>query len=171
MIFWRNICMASARILILNGPECSPGGGALQPDQSSTNTDVRLQSIEDACASACKAAHLDLEFLQFDKLQTLFQAIVDERESIDAYIISPLQLAVEANSEFALNKSSSAIISQIDKPLIEVHLGNVFSHHANTTAKILNLANANMGLICGLGVRGYLLAITAVAHQLKHKTP
>ena len=52
----------------------------------------------------------------------------------------------------------------ISKPLVEVHITNIHQRSEQYRHSLMSLAAT--GVICGLGVNGYLLAVRAVAEAL-----
>lgn len=85
-------------------------------------------------------------------------------------IISKLQNCKNSNgiilNAAAYSHTSIAIadaVEAIDVPVVEVHISNIFSreeyrHHSFISAK-------SKGMICGLGLEGYTLAISYFLHQ------
>jgi 3-dehydroquinate dehydratase-2 len=57
----------------------------------------------------------------------------------------------------------------IRKPLVEVHITNIHQRSEQYRHSLVSLAAT--GVICGLGVNGYLLAVRAVAEALKQPAP
>jgi 3-dehydroquinate dehydratase-2 len=56
-------------------------------------------------------------------------------------------------------------LTALDRPIVEVHLSNLFKrepfrHHSHISA-------VAVGLICGFGAHGYLLALDAMAERLR----
>lgn len=52
----------------------------------------------------------------------------------------------------------------VELPIIEVHLSNI--HRREEFRRHSYVSQAALGVICGLGVRGYALALTAMADTL-----
>jgi len=52
----------------------------------------------------------------------------------------------------------------VELPVIEVHLTNI--HRREEFRRHSYVSQAALGVICGLGVRGYALALTAMADTL-----
>jgi 3-dehydroquinate dehydratase-2 len=56
-------------------------------------------------------------------------------------------------------------LRSLNKPLIEVHLSNIYRRETFRQHSYVSLAAD--GVICGLGPRGYLLALSALAALLE----
>ena len=57
-------------------------------------------------------------------------------------------------------------VSIHEKPLLELHLNNIFRHDDQPVRPLVD-EGARSGLICGLGRQGYPLAVKAAAGQLE----
>lgn len=137
------------RILVLHGPNLNLLGRR-EPGIYGTTT---LADIDARLAERARAAGATLETFQsnseaelISRVQRLFEA------PVDFVIINP---AAFTHTSVALRDALAAV----KVPFIEVHLSNVFArepfrHHSYFT----DLA---VGLICGLGPRGY-------EHALEH---
>ena len=69
-----------------------------------------------------------------------------------------------ADIEAMCRETCEKLLRTLDKPIVEVHLSNIhqrepFRHHSYVSA-------VAKGVICGLGPRGYTLALEAVAEIL-----
>ncbi|MBI1398137.1 MAG: type II 3-dehydroquinate dehydratase [Betaproteobacteria bacterium] len=141
------------RILVLHGPNLNLLGRR-EPGTYGTTT---LTEINDRLQSLAAAAGASLDTMQSNseadlvgRVQQLFDA------PVDFLIINP---AAFTHTSVALRDA----IAAVRVPFIEVHLSNVFAreafrHHSYFT----DLA---VGMICGLGPRGYELALEyALAH-------
>jgi 3-dehydroquinate dehydratase-2 len=135
------------RILVLHGPNLNLLGRR-EPGIYGTTT---LADIDARLAERARAAGATLETFQSNseseligRVQRLFEA------PVDFIIINP---AAFTHTSVALRDALAAV----KVPFIEVHLSNVFArepfrHHSYFT-------DAAVGLICGLGPRGYELAL------------
>lgn len=135
------------RILVLHGPNLNLLGRREPGIYGSTT----LADIDGRLAERARAAGATLETFQSNseaeligRVQRLFDA------PVDCVIINP---AAFTHTSVALRDALAAV----KVPFIEVHLSNVFArepfrHHSYFT----DLA---VGLICGLGPRGYELAL------------
>lgn len=63
-------------------------------------------------------------------------------------------------------RSAIKMIAHLKKPVVEVHLTNIFRQGDELT-KPLQGPEGEMGFICGLGLHSYLLGIKAVAKRLE----
>lgn len=147
--------MAST-IVVLNGPNLNLLG-TREPHIYGTQT---LADIEKAASAHAKTLGLVTEFHQSNDEGALVTLIQGARGRAQGLIINA----------GALTHTSVALLDAvlgINLPMVEVHLSNLFKreafrHHSYLTP-------AALGLICGFGAQGYLLALDALAHHLKAK--
>lgn len=136
--------------LVLNGPNLN----LLGTRQPSIYGRESLADIEKACRRRAEALKLGLEFRQSNHEGELIDWVQGARGRMAGIVINP---AGYGHSSVAL---LDALVAS-DLPVIEVHLSNIFRreafrHHSYVSA-------AALGVICGLGPRGYLLALDALA--------
>ena len=143
----------AALILVLNGPNLNLLG-AREPEIYGTTT---LADIHLLMNTAGAARGWGIDFRQTNSEGELVDWIQWARENASAIIINA----------GAYTHTSVAILDALraaEKPVIEVHLSNLFQreafrHHSYITP-------AAIGLICGFGARGYVLALDALADVL-----
>ena len=144
---------ATARVLLLNGPNLNPLG-LREPHLYGSQTLAQL------VAHLNQLAHglgLHLSHCQSNAEHQLIDAIHAARTTADFIIINP---AAFTHTSVALRDALLAVAL----PFIEVHLSNVharepFRHHSY-------LADKALGVICGLGAQGYEFALQAAARHL-----
>jgi 3-dehydroquinate dehydratase-2 len=141
------------RILVLHGPNLNLLGRR-EPHVYGTTT---LADVEAGLRRRAEGAGATLESFQSNseaELVARVQALLDA--PVDFVIINP---AAFTHTSVALRDALAAV----KVPFIEVHLSNVFArepfrHHSYFT----DLA---VGMICGLGPQGYLLALERALAQ------
>ena len=142
------------QVLLLNGPNLNMLG-VREPEIYGGLTLAKLcQRLEKLAA----AQSIDLHHFQSNAEHALIDRIHQAMGSIDYIIINP---AAFTHTSVALRDALLAV----GIPFIEVHLSNIharepFRHHSYFSDKA-------QGLISGLGVDGYELALQAVANRLK----
>lgn len=134
------------RILVLNGPNLNLLG-TREPDTYGTQT---LSDLEGLIKTRFK--DIDFRFAQSNHEGELIDYLHEAR-GYDGVV---LNAAAYTHTSIALRDA----IAAIDVPTIEVHLSNVhareaFRHHSM-------LAPVCRGVISGLGMTGYLLAVEAL---------
>jgi 3-dehydroquinate dehydratase-2 len=141
-------------IYVLNGPNLNLLG-IREPEIYGRAT---LADIEKAVTARAQTHGLDVAFRQSNHEGVLVDWIQEAREKGSGVIINP---SAYSHTSVALYDAFKAL----DKPIIEVHLSNprqreAFRHHdyVSLVAK---------GVIEGLGVSGYLLAVDAMAELVK----
>jgi len=149
--------MAEKTLLILNGPNLNLLG-TREPETYGT---VTLAQIEAEAAACANALGYELDFRQTNLEGTLVDW-VQEAETGAAGII--LNAAAYTHTSVALHDAVAAI----SKPVIEVHLSNIFAretyrHHSY-------ISDVAAGVICGFGAHGYILAIDALKSMLRHQS-
>ncbi|AZP71394.1 3-dehydroquinate dehydratase [Pseudomonas poae] len=143
----------SHRVFFLNGPNANLYG----LDKHGTYGSESFASIEARCQSLAATLGLTLDFRQSNHEGVLVDWIQEARLHADAIVINAA----------GLSYSSVPILDALlafDGPIIEAHMSNIwkresFRHHSY-------VSKAATGVIAGLGVLGYQLALTAVAELL-----
>ncbi len=149
--------MTNKTVLILNGP----GLEGLGDYDGNSYGKLGLDRIRTACSDLCNELGIKLDFRQTDDEEKMFKFIAKDSEDFDALIINPVDHSHATTVDFEMYRSAIKMITPLNKPVIEVHIQNIFNPNAETT-KPLQVPEGEMGFICGLGVSSYLLAIRAV---------
>jgi 3-dehydroquinate dehydratase II len=144
-------------IYVLNGPNLNMLG-LREPAIYGRDT---LDDIKGRCAIAAKAHGLTTDFRQ---------------SNIEGELVSWIQEARNKAKGIILNAggythTSVAILDALqaaELPVIEVHLSNIFRRDQFRQHSYISLAAT--GVICGLGAKGYELALDAMAALLSAKT-
>jgi 3-dehydroquinate dehydratase-2 len=144
------------RILILNGPNLNLLG-VREPEIYGREA---LADIEAACRRFGAGHKLEIEFRQSNHEGVLVDWVQEARGQAAAIILNP---AGFTTTSIALLDA----LKMFEGPIIEVHLSNIhrresFRHHSYVSL-------AATGVICGLGSRGYLLALDAVADLIENR--
>lgn len=149
------------KLLVINGPGLADLGNF----DGNSYGNLTLEKIQNECAQLCEKLGATLDFRQTDDEDEMFRAIAKDSDDYDALIINPIGYSRAASVEFELYRSAIKMIAQLKKPVIEVHITNIFKQGAEIT-KPLQVPEGEMGFICGLGINSYLLAIKAVTKRL-----
>jgi 3-dehydroquinate dehydratase-2 len=142
----------SKTITILNGPNLNLLG-TREPEIYGETT---LADIEAQCRETAKKLGLSIDFKQSNHEGELVEW-VQASAADDGLIINA---GAYTHTSVALHDA----LKSVRAPIIEVHLSNIFArepfrHHSYVSP----LAK---GVICGLGPKGYVLAIEALATLL-----
>lgn len=146
----------TAVILVLNGPNLNLLG-ARQPEIYGR---ASLADVEKSCRRRAGELGVGLEFRQSNHEGELIDWIQQARGKMAGIVINP---AGYSHSSVALLDALVAC----DLPVIEVHLSNIFKREAFRHHSFVS--EAARGVICGLGPRGYLLALDALADIIAAK--
>ena len=141
-------------VLILNGPNLNLLG-TRQPEVYGKTT---LCDIEALCEAHGRATGLQVTFQQSNHEGALVDAIHAARGTHDAII---LNAGAYTHTSIALMDA----LASVEIPAIELHLSNVHAReefrHRSYIAKVA------VGIICGFGANGYLLAMDAARLHLQ----
>lgn len=142
-----------ASILVLQGPNLNLLG-TREPDIYGATTLADLH--QNLTTQACQYGY-QLEAFQSNHEGALVDRIHQARGHSDFILINP---AAFTHTSVAIRDALAGVAI----PFIEVHISNVharepFRHHSF-------LSELAVGVICGLGVQGYELALSAAAAQL-----
>ncbi|MHA6893328.1 type II 3-dehydroquinate dehydratase [Ralstonia pseudosolanacearum] len=147
------IAKAAHSVLVLHGPNLNLLG-TREPEVYGATT---LADINAALAERASARGVSLAHFQSNHEGALVDRIQAAKgEGIEFIIINP---AAYTHTSVALRDALAGVAI----PYIEVHLSNVhrrepFRHHSY-------LADQAVGVICGLGWRGYLAALDYIVSQ------
>tara|TARA_R110002074_G_scaffold1324_2_gene7881 strand:- start:2201 stop:2755 length:555 start_codon:yes stop_codon:yes gene_type:complete len=140
-------------VYVLNGPNLNLLG--LREPEIYGNT--TLAGIEKLVATAAKARGVNVLCLQSNHEGELVTWIQEARSMASGLIINP---AAYAHTSIAIHDA----LAMLDIPVVEVHISNVhkreeFRHYSYVSSVVT-------GVICGLGVKGYTLALDAILADL-----
>ena len=140
-------------VYVLNGPNLNLLG-TREPDIYGRTT---LAEIEKLCAEAAGKAGVQTVFRQSNFEGQLIEWVHEAREKAAGIVINP------AGYSF----TSVALLDALKAcglPIVEVHITNIHRREPIYHESLVSLAA--LGVICGLGPRGYALAIEALAAHL-----
>lgn len=137
-------------VAVLNGPNLNMLG-LRQPDTYGRAT---LDDVETLCAETAERMGLAIDFRQTNLEGELISWVQECRGKMAGIVINP---AGYTHTSVALMDALLAC----EVPTIEVHISNIhareaFRHHSY-------ISRVAVGVICGLGIRGYALALQALA--------
>ena len=146
--------MVARPVHILNGPNLNLLGSR-EPEIYGTST---LADIERMCAARLGEYDLEMKFDQSNDEGSLVDMVQTAHSTAGGLI---LNAGAYTHTSIALHDALQAL----EIPAIEVHLSNIFArepfrHHSYISPTV-------QGVICGLGPKGYLLAVDAIATLIK----
>jgi 3-dehydroquinate dehydratase-2 len=145
-------------IAVLNGPNLNMLGSR-EPALYGAAT---LEDVEALCAETAAALDLAIDFRQTNHEGELITWVQECRDRARGIVINP---GGYSHTSIAL---MDAILAA-ELPVVEVHLTNIHAREEFRRHSLISRA-AN-GVICGLGIRGYGLALTAIAEMLLDEEP
>lgn len=151
----------TSKILVLNGPGLADLGRYTGPSFAG----LTLDAIRSDCQAVCDELGLSLDFRQTDDQQEMFRWIAKDSEGFDGVIINPVGHSKAMMETFELYRSAIQIIATLSKPVVEVHISNIFSEVEEVNQR-LHEPEGDMGFVCGFGSCSYTLAIRAIDRKL-----
>jgi len=148
--------MSAKSILVLHGPNLNLLG-LREPEHYGNAT---LDSINHTLSSKAKLANIELETFQSNseaELVTKIQTLASKKT--DFVIINP---AAFTHTSVAIRDALSAV----RVPFIEVHLSNIYAREAFRQHSYFT--DIAIGVISGLGSKGYELALDYAIEQINH---
>jgi len=149
---------AERRLFVLNGPNLNLLGRR-EPDIYGTAT---LADVEQLCRTEAETAGLELVFRQSNAEHALLEWIHEAFEGAAGIIINPAAFTHGSHALYDALKICTC-------PIIEVHLSNPHARSEAWRATSL-ISPVVTGIITGLGVEGYRLAIRAIARRTPART-
>lgn len=139
--------MPQATLFVLNGPNLDHLG-VREPEIYGSDT---LADVERACRGQTDAAGLALRFHQTNAEPEMIGWIHEARIGAAGVVINPAAFSYAAYPILDALK-------MCDCPIVEVHISNIHRREAEWRAKSI-MTQVVTGIISGLGVDGYALAV------------
>ena len=143
------------RIIIINGPNLN----LLGEREQSQYGKLTFEELKEKCLKTSKSLKIDIEFYQSNIEGEIVTKIQDSRNKFDGIIINAA----------GFTHSSVSIRDALDilkKPKIELHISNIYKREEFRQKSLIS--DVVTGIICGLGVNGYILAIKAMQEMIEN---
>lgn len=140
-------------LLVLNGPNLNLLG-TRQPEIYGSTT---LADIEALCRAAGERLSLGIDFRQSNHEGVLIDWIHEARGTHAGIVINA---GAYTHTSVALMDA----IASVELPVAEVHLSNI--HRREEFRHLSYISKVALGMICGFGAQGYVLAIEALNAHL-----
>ena len=141
-------------ILIINGPNLNLLGEREQSQYGS----ITFEQLKKICMDKSKELKLNLDFKQSNVEGEIVTLIQEARKNYDGLIINA---AGFTHTSVAIRDA----VTIFKKPSIELHISNIYKREEFRHKSFLS--DVVTGIICGLGSKGYILAINAMHELLK----
>ena len=142
------------KIIIINGPNLNLLGEREQSQYGS----MSLEKIKEKCEKKTKELKIDVEFFQSNVEGEIVNFIQDTKEKHQGIIINA----------GGYTHTSVAILDAllaVKKPTIELHITNIYKREDFRHKSLIS--KAADGIICGLGVDGYIMALDGIKEIIK----
>jgi len=145
--------MSTAKIAVFHGPNLNLLGTREPEVYGSTTLDDINGLLEDEAQKVsvdiiCRQSNAESELIDW----------IHQSKDVDFIIINP---GAFTHTSIAIRDA----LAGIDVPFIEVHLSNV--HARESFRRHSYFSDLAVGVVCGLGYRGYLYAFDAALNQIK----
>ena len=143
------------KILIINGPNLN----LLGEREESKYGNVTLEQVKKNCESHTKSINVEMEFYQSNIEGEIVTKIQKAKEDFDGIII---------NAAGYTHTSVSILdaLLAIKLPTIEVHITNIYNREEFRKKSLIS--RAVIGIICGFGVNGYIMALDSMKKYLNN---
>jgi|TARA_B000000441_G_scaffold120649_1_gene95292 3-dehydroquinate dehydratase-2 len=146
----------SQKILVINGPNLNLLGTREKDKYGKTS----LSDIQKKCEAHCKKIGLEVDFKQ---------------SNVEGEIVNFIQNSKEKNQGIIINAggythTSVAILDAllaVKKPTIELHITNIYKREEFRHKSLIS--KAADGIICGLGVDGYIMALDGIKNIISNE--
>ena len=153
------------KLLIINGPGLSD----LSNFNEFGHDNLTLEKVQKKCLETCDSLGISVDFCQTDDQAELSNYLLKASKEFDALIINPAAYSNAASLDPDLYASNIEAMVNQKKPVIEVHIANIFQKGVNINSPI-KASEGNVGFVSGFGIHSYDLAIRAVNKQLSQKS-
>jgi len=136
-------------IIIINGPNLNLLGEREQSQYGS----VSFKSLKKMCEDKSKELSINMDFTQSNIEGEIVTEIQNARKKYDGMIIN-------AAGFTHTSVSIRDAIAVFKKPVIELHISNIYKREEFRHKSLIS--DVVTGIICGLGLQGYILAINSM---------
>lgn len=140
------------KILVINGPNLNLLGTRKPDVYGHKNLEEVNTFIDDYFK------RVNLEFFQSNHEGAIIDKMQQSAQEVEGIVINP---GAYTHYSYAIRDA----IEAVDIPVAEVHISNVQGREAFRSQSVISDVCA--GTISGFGIYGYVLAVQALAHQLK----
>jgi 3-dehydroquinate dehydratase-2 len=141
-------------LLVLNGPNLN----LLGQRQPQVYGKATLADVEALCREAAGRLELDIEFRQSNHEGVLIDWLHEAKGRHHGVV---LNAGAFTHTSIALMDA----IASVELPVAEVHLSNI--HRREDFRHLSYVSKVALGMICGFGPHGYVLAMEALAAHLR----
>ena len=145
-----------SKILIINGPNLNLLGEREQSQYGKKD----YKFLEEICLNRAKELKIDLEIKQSNIEGEIVNIIQNSRNIHDGIIINA---GGYTHTSVAIRDS----LNIFKKPIIELHISNIYKREDFRHKSLISAVVT--GIICGLGVNSYILAINSMHEMLKNE--
>jgi 3-dehydroquinate dehydratase-2 len=143
----------AVKIAVLNGPNLNLLG-TREPEIYGHET---LEDVERELRQVGKELRVELEFAQHNSEGDLIERVHGMRGRVDGALVNA---GAYSHTSLALRDA----LAGIGLPFVEVHITNIYAREPERRHSML--ASAAVGVVCGLGVLGYELALRGLVSHL-----
>ena len=145
-----------SKLIIINGPNLNLLGEREQTQYGSKD----YKFLEKICLNRAKELNINIEIKQSNIEGDIVNIIQDARKTHDGIIINA---AGYSHTSVAIRDA----LSIFKKPIIELHISNIYKREDFRHKSLI--CGVVTGIICGLGINGYILAINSMHEILKNE--
>ena len=145
-----------SKLIIINGPNLNLLGEREQTQYGSKD----YKYLEDICLNKAKELKIELDIKQSNIEGDIVNIIQVARKIYDGIIINA---AGYSHTSVAIRDA----LSIFKKPIIELHISNIYKREDFRHKSLISAVVT--GIICGLGINGYILAINSMHEILKNE--
>ncbi len=145
-----------SKIIIINGPNLNLLGEREQSQYGSKD----YKFLEEICNKKANELHLDLDMRQSNVEGEIVNLIQEARNKYEGIIINA---GGYSHTSVAIRDA----LSIFKKNIIELHISNIYKREEFRHKSLIS--GVVTGIICGLGVNGYILAINSMHEIIKNE--
>ena len=144
------------KILVINGPNLNLLG-TREKDKYGKSS---LNDIKIKCENYAKTAGLEIDFKQSNVEGEIVNFIQDARDKYDGIVIN-------AGGYTHTSVEILDALLAVKKPTIELHITNIYKREDFRHKSMIS--KAADGIICGLGVKGYVVALEGIKEIINNE--
>ncbi len=145
-----------SKIIIINGPNLNLLGEREQTQYGSKD----YEYLKEICLNRSKELDIEIDIKQSNIEGDIVNIIQESRKTHDGIIINA---AGYSHTSVSIRDS----LSIFKKPIIELHISNIYKREEFRHKSLISAVVT--GIICGLGINGYILAINSMHEMLKNE--